>query len=342
MGPETKTAVVLNANARSVTEESIEMVREAVDESFGEELFVTSSFDEAERVASVIVDGRFEVVLCGGGDGTFCQMATSISGYQLLDRRRKHFGILRMGTGNALADTFGARLLRSSSDVRLELQNAKRASSHRTVTLIRCDGKIAPFLGAGLDAMVLEDYNRVRQELNASPISKRHRGKLEYGLAIATKTLWRMVFGKMPGVKITNLSPRSAGAVQVDHRGTTKKTFSEGEVIYEGPAAMVAASTIKNYGMGLRLFPHVNPGDRAFQMRVMGMKAYQVLAHAPALLLGDMVHHKMMDFFCEKILVEFDREVPFQIGGDLEERRRSFEFETVPLDIVLGSANLNL
>jgi len=339
MGPDARVAVVLNANARSVTERSVDMVRDAVGKN--EKLFVTSSFEEAERVSEEILKNRFDVVLSGGGDGTFCHIVTAVSGKELLDRRRRrHFGILRMGTGNALADTLGARFLKTSDDVRQEFWNARQASARRVITLLRCDGKIAPFLGAGLDAMVLEDYGKVRRELDESPIDKRHRGKLEYGLAIATKTLWRLMFGGMPEARIVNTSPRTAGAVQVDHRGGVTGQFGEGETIYEGPAAMVAASTIKNYGMGLRMFPYIDPQDRAFQLRVVGMRAYQMLAHAPALLLGDMVHHKMKDFFCEKVAVEFDRPVPFQIGGDLEDRRKSFEFETVPVDVVLGSGSL--
>lgn len=59
-----------------------------------------------------------------------------------------------------------------------------------------------------------------------------------------------------------------------------------------------------------------------------------MLAHLPEFLLGDMVRSNMKDFFCEKILIQFDRKVPYQIGRDLV--GEVVEMETAIITAVVG------
>lgn len=339
LGTNNRLAVVLNANARSVTQQSVEMVRAAINlrPKRDEKLYVSTSLEDARRISHELMEKKFDVILSGGGDGTFCHCVTDIIGRGFSAMRHpRAFGVLRLGTGNALADTLGVGFSRTPEELRQELDHAKDPRSRRMLTLVSTEGRIAPFAGAGLDAMIISDYDRVKSELDASPIKKEHRGKLEYGLAIATKSIWRVAFSSMPKVTITNESDKSTGAVEIGPRANEIRRFSKGDVIFEGPASMAAVSTIKHYGMGLRMFPQVDPQDRVFQLRVVSMRAYQMLAHLPSFLLGDMVHSNMRDFFCEKISMRFNRKVPFQVGGDLIGERESVEMETAIITAIVG------
>ena len=100
-------AVLLNANAKQVTED----VREALERILPrEDLFLSHSSEEAHEIADTVVDRGYRTVFTGGGDGTFVGWVNRI-----LDRSERQssppprFGVLALGTGNAVAGVVGAK-----------------------------------------------------------------------------------------------------------------------------------------------------------------------------------------------------------------------------------------
>ena len=103
-----KIAIVLNANARSVNSKTIDEVQKVADQNDAK-VFVSHSLEDLTGIALHIFCDEYDVVMCGGGDGTFSSCVTQIYNTYLnsdgkLKKNLPTFGILRMGTGNALAD----------------------------------------------------------------------------------------------------------------------------------------------------------------------------------------------------------------------------------------------
>src|SRR6187551_1716426 len=100
-------AVVVNGNAKSVTEEVISTLHQIL---LGGDLFVSRSLDDARHIAHTIVSRGYGTVLTGGGDGTFTVMVTEVvRAARARGAPTPRFGLLKLGTGNALAWVVGAR-----------------------------------------------------------------------------------------------------------------------------------------------------------------------------------------------------------------------------------------
>src|SRR5690348_7452692 len=118
-----KVAVLLNANARSVSEG---LKRELENFVPPQDLYYSRSFADARSIAATVLDRGYRTVLTGGGDGTFMgyvncffeaaqrPVATRRQGAFKLEPLPAHavrlprIGALKLGTGNAVADFSGA------------------------------------------------------------------------------------------------------------------------------------------------------------------------------------------------------------------------------------------
>src|SRR5690606_39610143 len=74
-----------------------------------DDLFLSRSTSEAKTIAREVVGRKYRTVFTGGGDGTFVSFVTEILDF-LRDAREPlpRFGVLKLGTGNALAGMVGA------------------------------------------------------------------------------------------------------------------------------------------------------------------------------------------------------------------------------------------
>ncbi|HSC88830.1 MAG TPA: diacylglycerol kinase family protein, partial [Polyangiaceae bacterium] len=92
-------AVVVNGNAKSVTDEVISTLHQILK---GSDLFVSRDLEEAEEIAETLVERQYGTVLTGGGDGTFTVMVTLVvRRARSLGQALPRFGLLKLGTGNA-------------------------------------------------------------------------------------------------------------------------------------------------------------------------------------------------------------------------------------------------
>ena len=306
-----RVAVVLNGNARQVTDELVESFDRLVGSG---DLFLSRSLNEAEEIALEIVESGYPVVLTGGGDGTFVQMVTSIT-KEARDRNQEPpcFGLLKLGTGNSLAWALGAGTSRKG--VFADLERLRHDSPHRDFRLIEVEGLLTPFAGAGFDALGLKHFHEVRSVVRHLPwVGKRASGALSYAISIPTLTIPELAFRPRMQVRIVN----RGSAERLDQNGQpTGSTIEKGEVIFEGPCIAALVSTIPYWGFGVRVFPFAEdrPADR-FCLRVVATSPLHVAAHMLSVWKGTYRNENLIDVYAEDVEFEFDQPNAIEIGGD--------------------------
>jgi len=326
-----KVAIVLNGNARAVNERVVRDLRELL--RTPSDLYVSQSLDQGKFIARHIINRGCDVVLSGGGDGTFCQVVSDITA--LRPHRLPLFGVLRLGTGNALATVLGAS--RSTRDgMASDLQQAQRPSAESEINLLRVKGRLAPFAGTGLDSLILSDYNATKRSLERTPFSWFTTGGPGYALAVATRSLWRFTLEPLPHVIIHN---DGAPAQRVDLQGRPLgDSIARGGILYQGPVAIAAASTIPYYGLGLRLFPQADQRRDRFQLRVGNVSVMSVLSQLPALFAGTLQDSRIHDFLCTAVTIRATLPTTFQIGGDEIGGQSSVSIGMTRMRVVTGAA----
>src|SRR3954468_9589105 len=118
-----RVAVLLNANAKCVSEG---LKRELENFVPPEDLYYSRCFEDARLIARQVLDKGYRTILTGGGDGTFVGYVNCLfeqaqqpgggalrGAYKLLPIpahavELPRFGVLKLGTGNAVADFAGA------------------------------------------------------------------------------------------------------------------------------------------------------------------------------------------------------------------------------------------
>lgn len=318
-----KVAVVLNANARGVNSIIVSVIKTVMRDS--EKLYLSMSLEDVPKIAKSLIDEEFEAVLCGGGDGTFSMLVTEMKMQN--PAQLPAFGVFRLGTGNALADQLGAsdNTLNIFSDhFAKELSQARDKNARVPLSLIKVNDSWAPFVGVGLDALILEDYEFIKSLINKIPlVPKAGRGAIDYGLAIFMRSFWKVAFGSLPICEIYNGKER---AYRLNFRGQVIEVKEPGESLYSGLSTIVAASTVQFYGFKLKVFPQANLSPNHFQLRVANMEMSELLYCLPAVLMGDLTHAKVWDWACEEIYINFNRPVQFQRGGDFISRKEELHF----------------
>lgn len=303
-----RVAVILNGNARAVTES---LIRDFSGVLGNEALYVSGSLEQSKFIARQVVKKSYDVVLCGGGDGTFSQCVSDI--LALRPARPPIFGILRLGTGNALATSLGASPA-TAEGLAADLALARQPVLPFDCPILTVEGRLCPFAGLGLDALILNDYNSVKDTVRGTPLGSFTEGPVGYALAIATRSLWRLGFQPRPWVTIRN---DGAPTQRLDLRGRPiGPVVARGEILYQGPVTIAAASSVPYYGLGLRLFPHALRRTDRFHLRIGDVPAAYILARLPALFRGQLDHPGIFDYLCSAVSIQVREPTPVQAGGD--------------------------
>lgn len=301
-------AVVVNLHARKGSERVGRMVRERLPNA---RVQVTRSLDDVRRwIDRDLAKAPPELLLSGGGDGTAVALLN-----ELRDRKVgvARLGVLRLGTGNGWANATGAPRVVHALDHIAALDGAPPT---RRFGLVECDGRVAPFLGTGWDAEIISDFA-------ATPGA----GLASYLAGMFTRTIPRHVFGGgTPNVVVTNLGA-AASTVDAHGRVVPLPGGEPGAVLYRGPASVAAAGTTEEWGFGFRAFPFAHAAPGRVSMRIYGAPVLEATRNMFRLWRGAHPLPKMHDFFVTHARLDFDREVPFQIGGDVAAPRTSFEIK---------------
>lgn len=317
-----RVAVLLNANAKKVNESVRRSLAEVVP---ADDLFYCRTIEEAEQHTRTILDQRYGTVLMGGGDGT---IATTIN---LLVRAADRLGrgdfrhalpdlgILRLGTGNGLANMSGAG--KPIEDVaRLLAGERPRAQPLRLIEDVN-SGWVYPFASLGYDAQVLNDYvdlvDSTRTKVGRA-IAKSLPG---YFWAIGSRTIPTEMRAERAKVRVV-----ATGRASILDPETGEEIPLEADsTLYEGAARAVAMGTSPFYGYGLKVLPHALRRTDRFHLRVSQASIGFLLSHLPSLWKGTLKSPDFVDFLVEGARIESSTDLPMQMAGDAKGRTDQVE-----------------
>lgn len=341
-------AVLLNANAKSVSEKLCKEIGRFVP---AEDVFFSRSLEDARHITREVLERGYSTVLTGGGDGTFVgymnemramsNSANSVPAWmhggaaaRLSPEPARHptYGVLKLGTGNALAHLLGS----SGSNVGVveDILRARSGDATKTRSLYMVDAerKLAPFAGMGLDAQVLNDYVAIKKRFESTPFAALGSGELGYFLAVTCKSAPTVLMKReVPNVRIVN---EGATAFQLGPDGQpVGRPIETGEVVYEGACRMAAAGTVPTYGYGFTIFPHALKAPGRMQLRLTAMSVPEIFRNLPAIWKGRTPSSSILDFQVDKVRMTFDRPMPYQIGGDAEGYREEVVLGVDPIPV---------
>jgi len=321
-------AILLNANAKKVTPRVKARIEQQCE---GMDVFYSRSLDEGRLIARQMVESGYQTVLTGGGDGTIVQTINSL--FELTGRLpARHasrgdrllqsvptprtalpaLGILKLGTGNALAEVVGAKHYEQDVARIRRLMEDGMTPTCITQPLMEAEGQVFPFAGLGWDAAVLNDYNRLKEQAS-NPVTRAVcKSVLGYLLAALSMTAPQIALEPSPEVEIRALSE----ATLLGPDGQPVREFNRGAILYRGRMSMVAFATIPFYGYKFQMFPFTSGLSDRFQLRVASPGLPEVLAHLPGLWRGAYRSPRILDFHCQKVTMSFSRPVPFQLAGE--------------------------
>jgi diacylglycerol kinase family enzyme len=314
-----RVAIVVNGNAKQVTGDLVETLDQIVQSG---DLFVSRSLEEGKSIAQTIVERGYPTVLTGGGDGTFVQMVSWIVHYA--ERHQKpipRFGLLKLGTGNALAWVLGAQNRRGRGVV-ADLARLRREGGSRVLRLLDVDGMLTPFAGLGADAIALEHYKSTRDFFVSSPVLKHvASGPLVYATSLFGRTFPQYLVKPVIQVKVIN---DGAPATRIGQDGRpVGAEIPAGEVLYAGPVRMLAWSTIPYWGFGARAFPYAQEREDRFNLRVVNFGSVAAVANIRKIWQGVYRSDRMHDFLVERMIVQCEKPTPLQIGGEIVGMRQT-------------------
>lgn len=307
-----RVAVVVNGNAKQVTNDLVSVLDQIVTSG---DLFVSRSLEEGQEIARTIVARGYPTVLTAGGDGTFVQMVTWVSAEaERQDRARPRFGLLRLGTGNALAWVLGAQNPKGRGVV-ADLARLRTEAGSRKLRLLEVEGTLTPFAGLGIDAIALSHYVETKETFRHIPVLRRFStGGVAYFASIVGRSMPEYLVRSHPHVRIVN-EGEPAVRLGVDGQPVGSEVRA-GEVLYDGPSRMVAMSTIPYWGFGARIFPFANDRDDRFSLRVVDITSFDVAIHIRRIWNGTFRSDKLHDFLVDRVSIHYDDPMPLQIGGD--------------------------
>jgi diacylglycerol kinase family enzyme len=305
-------AALLNGRARKVTPAVVRALGHALP---GSTILVSEDFEQARRHVRELVKERPDVILSGGGDG---------AAMRLLNFWREEgggelptLGILRLGTGNAWARVVGAPDFFAHVGKLARLRD--QALPTEEFTLVEVEDHLCHFAGVGWDARILNDYQRNLDKRSSQLVGSRvaswlHKGVRGYLYSVARITIpeeWARLHKQGHAqVDLENLGPEAFG-------------FADGKAVplpgasrlHQGPISVGAASTIVEWGYGLRAFPHARLKPGFVNVRIYEGHVVDAVLNADKLWRGIDVAG-MHDWFATAVRMRFSRPMPFQIGGD--------------------------
>lgn len=334
---EPRVAVVLNANARKVTPQVIRSLSHVVPES---DLFVSRSEMDARRIAQTCLERGYHTVFCGGGDGTFMGFVDVMikqAAARGIANALPRFGVLKLGTGNAIASLVNASPLRGDGILDDVLRaRANEVPSSRQLDLLSVDGKRTHFAGLGVDAKLLNDYVWMKEHLGKGLLKKWMSGPTGYFASVAFKTvphyLTRSTFAMC---EVVNGS--KSKAYRLNGKGETVEEIAPGGLLYSGRLMMAAAATMPFYGFGFQMFPFAGERRGMMQLRLGALGAPEILVNLPKLWKGRWFpQDRIMDFHAKDVRIRFARPMPFQVGGDASGYRDQVHFAMAPESVELA------
>ena len=316
-----RTAVILNANARRVTPAVRAEVQRVAPDA---DVFYTRSLEEAAFVTRRVADAGYGFVFTGGGDGTVVNTIDQVM-RRLDETSAEHcpkFGILKLGTGNAVADFFGA------GDFRDDLLKARTAPIKPLYLMDVAGACRTPFFGFGWDAFILNNYDQMKRAAEHSAVTRAmFKNVMGYLIAGVGKSVPELVL-RQPSWQIRVTNTGSTG-FRLDADGQVVERFAPGAVVYQGGARLGCFGTTPFYGFKFRILPFADRTPGMFHFRVLDFHPVAAVALLPQAWQGRLEHSRLFDFQLTACKVEIDGQAPLQIGGDAHGQRDHIEAAVV-------------
>jgi diacylglycerol kinase family enzyme len=326
-----RSAFLLNANAKGVSRRLADQLAEVVPAG---DLFLSRSLEDAETFAHTILRRGYHQVFTGGGDGTVVStvnLLNQVSG-NYAQRDLPRVGVLRLGTGNAMASALGAK--KALLDAHHVVSGGEL--SHRPLRMVQCeDGTLTPFAGMGYDGEVLNDYNDLKHAVRHPVAARLAHSVWGYLGAMLLRSAPRHFTQKSPTVSIR--STRDAWKVVRKNGQDVDEKIPAGTLLYEGPAGTVSVGAIPYYGYKFTMFPFAERRDDHLHLRVVGTSIPTILANLyPSVWKGTFRHPKLHDFLVKDVEISGSGPLPFQVGGDAAGFRDSIRFSLAkePLQMI--------
>ncbi len=328
---DTRVAVLLNANARKVSEKVIKSLSHVVPH---EDLFVSRSMIDARRIAQTVIERRYPTVFIGGGDGSFMAYVNEIL-KQLELRNQYHFqkaprfGVLKLGTGNAIASCVKASPLKGDKILDDVLRaRAGEVPGYRDLELLEVDGRRAQFAGLGVDAKMINDQAWAKRNFRAGNFKLSGPAAYFWGIALRTAPHY-IAHSAMAEVEVTNGG--KGPAYRLDRYGQqVGEPIAPGESMYRGQVILAAAATIPYAGYEFHAYPFAGKRRGMFHFRLASLKTVEVITHLPSLWKGTWFPEGLKDWYASEVKVKFDRPMPYEIAGDPEGERDEMTFAMSP------------
>ena len=322
--PDDNYAVVLNANAGRMNSRLARSIKRVVPQ---DRLFLTESQDHAQHVFHHCIDREYGTVFAGGGDGTIIGAINALNTLRG-EQRMPNVGVLRLGTGNALAHWLG-----SGRPIH-DLRRWNDGQVHRSVAMhmVEAEGTLFPFAGLGIDAAVLNDYNELKQAASGRWWQSTCKGLPGYLAAAYLKTIPNYLRRPKQRVRITNLG---RPAFRVDANGReVGPAIPTGGTVYDGDAATVCCGTMPFYGYKLKIFPHATRRAGRFQLRCVDMNPIQMAMNIGKVWRGE-TPKGIHDFYADRVHVEYRDAMPYQLGGEAMGYRTEVTFSLASYPVTL-------
>jgi diacylglycerol kinase family enzyme len=315
-----RAVAIVNGNARALTRR----LRARLETALPGRVRFTGSLTEARATIRSEVRRGVDLVVLGGGDGT------AVMGMTLLGeacrgtgKPEPALGILRLGSGNAIADTVGA-----TDDPAADLAAlSSGAGTWRKMPMLHVLGVRAPFVGLGVDALLLEDQQAIGRVVDRLPGSRLIGGATRYALSVALRSAPRFVAQPRPFAVVTNLG---RPALEMRRSGPTGREEPSGQVLWKGHTTLVAGATIPFFGFGLKMFAFAHMRAGMFQLRCGDVGLLEIVRNAPAAFRGEYFSEGVADYLCDRVSIELDREAAIEAGGELLGRHRRVELALGP------------
>ena len=312
--PQGPFGVILNANAGRVTPRLAKTISRVVKP---DHVFLTESPEHAKEVVELCLEREYRTVFAGGGDGTIMDTVNTLDSYRSDVGHLPNVGVLRLGTGNALARMLGSRRSPARDLATFQAGDVHRSHAMRMMT---CDDTLFPFGGLGLDAAVLNDYYSMKNSWKDTRLAPLFKGLSGYVLASFTKTVPALLRQTMPEVTVINTG---APAYKMDQNGNELGDVIEtGEVLYKGPAASLAEERRRSSVTVSGSSPTPPSVQVATSLRLISMNTWECVKNILPAARGTLNHPKLHDYYVEQVKVVFNEDVPFQLGGDPKGYRR--------------------
>ena len=323
-------AVLLNKNAKRVGPKVRRRIEDALPDSA--DIFYTESLEQARFIIRRIVDSGYHTLVTGGGDGTVVNT---------IDEALKHrdargyghcprFAVLKLGTGNAIADFLGA------GSVQRDLENIDTAPA-RWMDLMNVNGRRTTFAGFGWDAHILNNYDRMRESAERfGPTRALFKTVGGYLVAGIGKSVPEFIV-RRPSWKVKVVNTGGIG-LQLDQDGSVLRRFAPGETVFEGTVKMGCFGTTPYYGYKMNIMPFADRTSGMMHLRLIDMSPVRAVMSLPDVWSGEFRHPGLHDFQLSGCHLEFEDEIPFQVAGDAAGEVRTLD---IRLDHPVRCADFN-